>query len=110
MLYQSRRIRLQRLKDDKLEAALAEDDQNGFTMVRPLVAQLPKFEKSEPSMSLYFPDLINGIDVPAEQKRLANFVFKSDAELAGGTKAKPARPIPEPNSTVGSSTVTDRLP
>ncbi|MGA8035585.1 MAG: tetratricopeptide repeat protein [Candidatus Acidiferrales bacterium] len=83
-------LRLQRLKDDKLEAALAEDDQNGFTMVRPLVAQLLKFEKAEPSMSLYFPDLINGIDVPAEQKRLANFVFKSDAELAGGTKAKPA--------------------
>jgi tetratricopeptide (TPR) repeat protein len=87
-------LRLWHLKDDKLEAALAEDDQNGFTMVRPLVAQLAKFEKAEPSMSLYFPDLINGIDVPAEQKRLANFVFKTDAELAAGTQAKPAMADP----------------
>jgi hypothetical protein len=86
-------LRLNRLKDAKLEAALAEDDQNGFTMVRPLVAGLAKFEKSEPSMSLYFPDLINSIDVAAEQKRLATFVFKSDAEYAaanGTTAAKPA--------------------
>jgi hypothetical protein len=82
-------MRLNRLKDAKLEAALAEDDQNGFTMVRPLVAGLAKFEKSEPSMSLYFPDLINGIDVPAEQKRLANFAFKTDAEMNAGAAAKP---------------------
>jgi hypothetical protein len=84
-------MRLNRLKDAKLEAALAEDDQNGFTMVRPLVAGLAKFEKSEPSMSLYFPDLINGIDVPAEQKRLANFAFKSEAEMnaANGAANKP---------------------
>ena len=84
-------MRLNRLKDAKLEAALAEDDQNGFTMVRPLVAGLAKFEKSEPSMSLYFPDLINSIDVPAEQKRLANFAFKSEAEMnaANGAANKP---------------------
>ena len=81
-------MRLNRLKDAKLEAALDEDDQNGFTMVRPLVAGLAKFEKSEPSMSLYFPDLINGIDVPAEQKRLASFAFKTDAEMNAGAAAK----------------------
>jgi tetratricopeptide (TPR) repeat protein len=59
-------------------------------MVRPLVAGLAKFEKSEPSMSLYFPDLINSIDVAAEQKRLATFVFKSEAEMnaANGTPTK----------------------
>ncbi len=67
-------------------------------MVRPLVAGLAKFEKAEPSMSLYFPDLINSIDVPAEQKRLANFVFKSDAELAAASGAAKPAAMAEPTS------------
>ena len=92
-------IRLDRLKDAKLEAALAEDDQNGFTMVRPLVAGLAKFEKSEPSMSLYFPDLINGIDVPAEQKRLANFAFKSEAEMNSANGTAAAKPVAADTTT-----------
>ena len=87
-------IRLDRLKDAKLEARLAQEDQNGFVMVRPLVAQLLKFEKAEPSMSLYFPDLIKGIDLAAEQKRLANFVFKSDAELNAAAPKTPAMTEP----------------
>ena len=44
-------------------------------MVRPFVTQLQKFEKAEPAMSLYFPDLMAGIDVEAERKRLQNFAF-----------------------------------
>lgn len=93
-LIKSVEIRLDRLKDDKLEARLAQEDQNGFVMVRPLVTQLLKFEKAEPSMSLYFPDLINGIDLAAEQKRLASFVFKTDAELNAATPKKPAMTEP----------------
>jgi tetratricopeptide (TPR) repeat protein len=83
-------IRLDRLKDAALEARLAQEDQNGFVMVRPLVAQLLKFEKAEPSMSLYYPDLLNGINLADEQKRLATFVFKSDAELSISTPKKAA--------------------
>jgi tetratricopeptide (TPR) repeat protein len=89
-------IRLDRLKDAALEARLAQEDQNGFVMVRPLVTQLLKFEKSEPSMSLYYPDLLNGINLADEQKRLATFVFKSDAELSISTPKKPA--MIEPSS------------
>lgn len=63
-------LRLQKLSPEQLEAALKDDDQSGFILVRPLVQQLQKFEKAEPSMSYYFPDLIAGIDVAAEQKRL----------------------------------------
>jgi tetratricopeptide (TPR) repeat protein len=68
-------LRLQRLPADKLEAALKDDDQSGFILVRPLMTQLEKFEKAEPSMSYYYPDLIAGIDVPAEQKRLQGTAF-----------------------------------
>jgi tetratricopeptide (TPR) repeat protein len=68
-------LRIRHLKPDKEEAVLVEDDQAGFIMVRAFVAQLQKFEKAEPAMSYYFPDLIDGINLEAEQKRLQNFQF-----------------------------------
>jgi hypothetical protein len=68
-------LRIRHLKPDQEEAVLAEDDQDGFIMVRMFVVQLQKFEKAEPAMSYYFPDLIDGIDLEAEQKRLQNFQF-----------------------------------
>ena len=39
-------------------------------------------------MSYYFPDLIDGIDLAAEQKRLQNFQFAASQE-AGPEKAAP---------------------
>ncbi len=68
-------LRLRHLSPAKLEEALKDADQSGFTMVRPFVVQLQKFEKSEPAMSYYFPDLIAGLDVEAEKKRLQNATF-----------------------------------
>lgn len=70
-------LRLRRLSPDQLEAALVDDDISGYILVRPLVAQLRVFEKSDPSMSYYFGDLIAGVDVPAEQKRLQGVTFAS---------------------------------
>ncbi len=75
-------LRIRHLKPDKEEAVLAEDDQAGFIMVRSFVAQLQKFEKAEPAMSYYFPDLIDGINLEAEQKRLQNFQFAALPEAA----------------------------
>jgi len=68
-------LRLLHLPADQLEAALTADDESGYILVRPLVAQLQKFEKAEPAMSYYFPDLIAGISVPDEQKRLQKVTF-----------------------------------
>ncbi|MGH9699216.1 MAG: tetratricopeptide repeat protein [Candidatus Acidiferrales bacterium] len=68
-------LRLRHLTPEQLDAAMAQDDADGFTMVHPIVMQLMKFEKAEPAMSYYFPDLIAGIDVAAEQKRLQNIKF-----------------------------------
>src|SRR5271156_5010692 len=75
-------LRIRHLKPDKEEAVLAEDDQDGFIMVRSYVVQLQKFEKAEPAMSYYFPDLLDGIDLAAEQKRLENFQFATLQESA----------------------------
>jgi tetratricopeptide (TPR) repeat protein len=68
-------LRLRKLTPEKLETALVENDKAGFILVRPFVTQLEKFEKAAPAMTYYFPDIINGIDVSAEQKRLKDFVF-----------------------------------
>ena len=68
-------LRLRHLSKDQLEAALEGADQSGFILVRPFVTQLQKFEKSEPAMTYYFPDMLTGIDLEAEQKRLQAVKF-----------------------------------
>jgi hypothetical protein len=77
-------LRLRRLSPVQLDAALKDADQDGFILVPPFVAGLQKFEKAEPAMSYYFPELLADIDVEAEQERLQNIHFA------------PASPAPEP--------------
>jgi hypothetical protein len=71
-------LRLRRLTGGPLEAALRDADQSGYVLVRPLVAGLQKFEKAEPAMSYYFPDLIAGIDFDAERKRAQGIKFATE--------------------------------
>jgi tetratricopeptide (TPR) repeat protein len=85
-------LRLDKPSPEKLEAALHENDADGFILVRPIVAQLQKFEKSMPAMDLYFPDLVAGINVAAEQKRLQNFSF-NPAETAPLVKEQAPPPV-----------------
>lgn len=68
-------LRLRRLTETEMDAQLNSADADGLVLVRPLVAQLQKFEKDKPAMSLYFPDLIHGIDLTAEKKRDATLHF-----------------------------------
>jgi hypothetical protein len=84
-------LRLRRLSPEQLAAALQDADQSGFILVRPLVAQLQKFEKAEPAMTYYFPDMIAGIDVDAEQKRSQGIAFAA----AGATPAPDAHGLSE---------------
>jgi hypothetical protein len=81
-------LRIRHLKPDQEEAVLAADDQDGFIMVRMFVVQLQKFEKAEPAMSYYFPDMIDGINLEVEQKRLQNFQFAA-LDSGGPEKAAP---------------------
>ncbi len=68
-------LKLKRISPGEREAALSRDDEEGYVLVKPLFAALPKFENSEPSMKLFFPDLVRAIDVGAEAKRLAAVKF-----------------------------------
>lgn len=95
-------LRLRRLSSQQLDGALAADDAAGFILVRPLVAQLGKFEKAEPAMSYYFPDLIAGVDVEAEQERLKRVTFAA-LETPPAAEQTDAQPAAEP------ATELDRL-
>jgi len=68
-------LRLRRLSPDKLAAAIDEAEGDGYVLVRPFSRELARFEKAEPAMSFYFPDLVRAIDVAEESKRLQNVVF-----------------------------------
>lgn len=79
-LVRAAELRLEKLPPDRVESVLHQNDRTGFILVRPLYQQLIVFEKAQPSMSLYFPSLVRGINVSEEQQRLANFQFASASE------------------------------
>src|SRR6266850_1804141 len=74
-------LKLKRMSPGEREAALNRDDEDGYVLVKPLFGALPKFENSEPSMKLFFPDLVRAIDAGAEAKRLTAVKF-APAETA----------------------------
>jgi len=78
-------LKVKKMSPGEREAALAANDSSGYVMVRPLFTGLTGFEKSEPSMRIYYPDLVRGIDVKAEQQRVAGLTFapaETQAEAA----------------------------
>src|SRR5947207_371854 len=74
-------LKLKRISPGEREAAMNRDDEDGYVLVKPLFAALPKFENSEPSMKLFFQDLVRAIDTGAEARRLATVKF-AQAETA----------------------------
>ena len=68
-------LRLRNLSATDRDAVLTMDDQTGFIMVRPLLAELKKFEGDTPSMTYYLPELVGDVDVAAETARLRNVRF-----------------------------------
>lgn len=68
-------LKLRKMSPGERDAALERNDSDGYVLVRPLFAALPKFEGSEPSMELFFPELVRSIDVAAELKRVSTLQF-----------------------------------
>jgi tetratricopeptide (TPR) repeat protein len=108
-------IKLKKMSLGEREAALVRADADGYVMVRPLFVALAGFEGSEPAMNLYFPDLIRGIDVNAETKRIALLTFApqgaastvkdlSTEELA---RRRALRPVTLPDDTQAIADLTE---
>jgi hypothetical protein len=68
-------LKLRRMSPGERDAALERNDADGYVLVRPLFAALPKFEGAEPSMELFFPELVRSIDIATELKRVSALQF-----------------------------------
>jgi tetratricopeptide (TPR) repeat protein len=68
-------LKLKRMSPGEREAAMDIDDEDGYVLVRPLFTALGNFERSEPSMRLFFPDMVRSIDVNIEAKRVQAIKF-----------------------------------
>lgn len=107
-------LRMKRMSPGEREAALARNDADGYVLVRPLVTALASFEKSEPSMKRYFPDLVRGIDEKAEAKRLAAVQFapaeaaqSDDAAAEAVARPKKVLPTTVPNDAEVIAALTE---
>src|SRR5271169_3357286 len=78
-------IKLKKMSPSEREAALQNNDVDGYVLVRPIFLGLTGYEKSEPSFRDNFPDLIRAIDVRMEQLRDAAIQFAPGPEA---TQAK----------------------
>ena len=94
-------LRLRRLSPVQLTSAIDEAEGQGYVLVRSIYAGLSGFEKSEPAMGYYLPDLIKGIDVGAEQRRLSGVKFAD---------APPATPGPPENPKVAAKPAASSNP
>ena len=75
-------IKLKKMSPSEKEAALQSNDEDGYVLVRPIFMGLTGYEKSEPAFRNYFPDLVRGIDLKAEQTRVAAIHFAPAQEAA----------------------------
>ncbi len=88
-------LRLRRLAPSEIAAAVDRDEADGFVLERALERVLGNFDKAEPSMTLYFPDLVRSIDTGAEYKRLESVKFAAaPAPDENGMEVARARRLP----------------
>jgi len=101
-------LRLRHLSPADLASAIDQAESSGYVLVRPIYAGLTGFEKSEPAMGYYLPDLIKGIDVDAEQRRLRGVKF-ADAAPAGAALSEAESTRAEVKPAVSSNPLEDDL-
>ena len=108
-------LKLRRLAPSEMAAAIDRDEGNGFVLERPLERALGTFEKAEPSMTLYFPDLVRSIDTGAEYKRLESVKFaaastpdENEVEVARAKRLPPAT-VPNDPEALAALTEGERM-
>jgi len=100
-LVRAAELRLNKLKRNDAELAISQADQEGYVLVRGLYRELEKFEQAEPALSYYYPDLVRGINVPEETRRLQKMEFASTA--APAPAAEPAPQLSELEQQLNSA-------
>lgn len=108
-------LKLKKESPGERDAAIDRDDEDGYVLVRPIFQGLSKYEGSEPSMALYFPDLVRGINLTAEAKRIDGIKFAfsdrghgtDDPASEAVTRRKVAQPTTVPNDAEAIAELTD---
>jgi len=108
-------LKLKKMSPGEREVALNNDDADGLVLVRPLFVALRKFEESEPSMALYFPDLVRSIDAGEEAKRIATLQFapvdnsnhSDQAQAEAVARRKAMHPTTVPNDSAAIAALTE---
>jgi tetratricopeptide (TPR) repeat protein len=83
-----------RLTKGKQQAMVDEALHEGYILTPYFAEQLPFYEKQQQSMRIYFPDMVNAIDLKKEERRIQNVQFAAQAHVrkAKGVAASPAPP------------------
>jgi len=68
-------LRLRKISPQQRNAALDAAERDGFVLVRAFDRGLTEFDSSEPAMTFFFQQIVAGVDVPAEAKRLETLQF-----------------------------------
>jgi Tetratricopeptide repeat len=90
-LVQAVELRLRHLGPAGVAAALDTADRSGYVLVRPIYGRLAAFERSEETITQFFPRLIQGIDLQAETRREARIHFADvGAGMPPGAAAREA--------------------
>ena len=77
-------LKLKRMSPSERESALKTNDEDGYVLVRPLFNGLAGFANADPPMKQYFPDMVRGMDLNAEQTRVAGIQFSPADSGTGG--------------------------
>ena len=84
--------------EENRAAMVAEDLRQGYVFTPAFAEGLVAYEKQPQAMRLYFPELVNGIDLKREEARLEHAEF---ARERGGRKMKTLAPPAEPELAGG---------
>lgn len=101
-LIRATELRMARMALGAKQARLAEIQSEGHILAPYFFEALEEFEKQEAGMRLYYPDLVEKLDVRREQRRLANVTFRA-APVAASVPhelalSPDAAPGPEPGA------------
>ena len=87
---------------DKQPALVEQALREGFILAPYFAEALPGYEKQEQSLRFYFEEMVKGLDLRKEARRLENVEFASERAVR---KVKPAPAPPQPEPTPAQKTL-----
>jgi len=84
-----------RLTKGRQQAIVDEALHEGYILTPYFSEQLPLYEKQQEAMRIYFPDMVNAIDLRKEERRIQNVQFAAQAHVRKAKGVAAAPPPPE---------------